>query len=373
MSARVGRDELISTAIAAVSAGWRGAGPLPDHDVLLRDSTDAFQHGLEFAGLGPSGWQGIAYDAAGEDQDFVIAWRPGGTHAVQALHSLRPPARSATVGDREVLIAADGRGAAHATWSLPDGTVVQVASFGEIEGVLARVVEGLRPIQEEDFDALVAAHPPSPDGPTVDPPGGIHGPGEDGRSIASVSLAHAGATIRLDVHEDGPDQLITMLTIERGSGSSGSGAPLPDLNTPVLRADGESSGPGGDPLTPVIVSGVLPAGVAPDLAGVRVVDRTTGTDLAVVNWVTGTLEPGGDPRLVIMVVEADPGAARVDVTFPTPMVSAPGASEVRRSEAAARSVWCQPAVDSARRSACSSCTSASETSSSSPARTLSSL
>ena len=35
------------------------------------------------------------------------------------------------------------------------------------------------------------------------------------------------------------------------------------------------------------------------------------------NWITGTLEPGGDPRLVIALVAADPNVARVDVTFQT--------------------------------------------------------
>ena len=273
MSSRVRDGDLVDVAAAAVAAGWIGDGPLPGHEVLHAGTPDAFQPGLEYAGLGPTGWQGIAYQGSGSVEDFVIAWRPGGPESLDALHSL-VDAETTAVDGRDVLIS-DAGTATHVAWLLDDGTLVQLATFGDVDAVLAEVLPELEPISDDELQSLAAAHPPPADTPLVEPADGIYEPRSEGEVLASISLTEGGTEYRLDIQPDRSGGFATMLSIEDASGASGSGGPVRDLDTPFLQAGGLSDGSGS---TPVVVSGVLPAGVPGDLTGTGFVDRTTGEE-----------------------------------------------------------------------------------------------
>lgn len=311
LSSRVRGEDLVQVAAAAVAAGWTGDGPLPGHEVLLTGTPDAFQPGLEYAGFGPTGWQGIAYDADGTDGDFVIAWRPGSDAALAALHALDPTPRTISVDGRDGYVT-DAGSATHAAWLLEDGTLVQLATFGDIDAVLDEVLPAMRPIDEDDLQALAATYPPSPESGLLDQPDETFEPMGAGEALASVSLTDGGTSYRAEVQEDDRDGFTSVLLI----GDGGSGGPLRDLQTPTLQAAGHADGPGGAPITPVVVSGLLPAGVPDDLAGTRIVDRTTGAELSIVDRVTAAV-PGSDLSLALILVDADPGTARVDITFAT--------------------------------------------------------
>lgn len=311
LSSRVRGEDLVRVAADAVAAGWTGDGPLPGHEVLHVGTPDEFQPGLEYAGFGPTGWQGIAYDADGTARDFLIAWRAGTDDALQALHALDPDPDALEVDGRDVLVT-DAGSATHAAWLLDDGTLVQLATFGEVADVLADVVPALRPIGEDELRSLVAEHPPSTESTLLDQPDAVFEPMGSGEAVASASLTRDGTTYLAEVQEDDRDGFASMLLI----GDGGSGGPLRDLQTPTLQAAGHSDGPGGAPLTPVVVSGLLPAGVPDDLAGTRIVDRTTGAELSVIDHVTAAV-PGSDLSLALILVDADPGTVRVDITFAT--------------------------------------------------------
>ncbi len=312
ISARVLGSDLVELARAAVAAGWSGEGPLPGHEVLLDGPSEQFRLGLLYASTVQTGWQAVAYAGSPSGPDFVIGWRPGGADAVQGLHAFEVPPRAVSVAGREVLVSAGTvRNPAHATWLEEDDTVVQVATYGDVEALLAELEGRLEPISEDDLRTLARAHPTDAASTLVEPPESVYGPFGEGEPLASVALFEAGVEHRLEVQEDGPDGLALILEIDDGTGVAGSGGPLRDLGSPSLSASSGSDS-GGPPL---VVSGLLPADVSGDLVGARFVDET-GAELRVVNWVTSRLEESG-AVLVVVLLDAVPGEVRVDATFPT--------------------------------------------------------
>lgn len=128
----------------------------------------------------------------------------------------------------------------------------------------------------------------------------------NGPSVAAVTLPDdTGTEYTLQILQEGPDDPALMLQSDGG----GSRGPLRHLRTPFLSGGGTTG-------EWYVVSGLLPAGVPDDLGGVRFVDRVTGEELRVVDRATALLD-GSDFRLAIVLLDADPEVARVDVTFPT--------------------------------------------------------
>lgn len=309
------RDALVAVARAAVAAGWSGDGALPGHDVLHEGTWDQFGPTIEYGASVRSDWRGVAYDDASGDDDVVLGWRRGGPGLLGALHVFSDDVERVEVDGHEVSVSRSSTGApSHASWEPVEGTVVALVTYGDIDAVLGQLVSALAPIDADAFAALVAAHPAAPEDPLLDAPGSQTDPGE-GTVVASVELPErAGYSYRVEIVEQAPGAYALMQEVGDGSGTSGSGGPLDDLTTPQLQA-GSYSEEGGTS-SPLIVSGVLPAGVAADLSTARFVDRRTGAEVAVLDFLTGTI-PGSPNLLGLVLLDADPPEVRVDVTFQT--------------------------------------------------------
>lgn len=311
-----GRDALVAVAREAVAEGWSGDGPLPGHDVLHEGTYDQFGPVIEYGASMRSDWQGVAYDDASGDDDVVLGWRRGGPGLLGALHVFSDDVERVEVDGHEVSVSRSSVGfVSYASWEPAEGTVVALATYGDIDAVLGQFVSALAPIDADAFGALVAAHPAAREAPLIEVPSSQTDPGE-GTVIASVELPErAGYTYRVEIVEQAPGSFQLMQQVGDGNGTSGSGGPLGDLTTPQLQAGSYSEQEGGTS-TPLIVSGVLPAGVAPDLSTARFVDRRTGAEVAVLDFLTGTI-PGSPHLLALVLLDAHPFEVRVDVTFQT--------------------------------------------------------
>ncbi|MCO8127669.1 hypothetical protein NHL50_10665 [Acidimicrobiia bacterium EGI L10123] len=314
MSSALDRDALVEVAREAVAAGWSADGPLPGHDVLHEGTYDQFSPVIEYGASVRSDWQGVAYDATSGDDDIVVGWRPGGPGLLGALHVFSDEVERVEVDGQGISVSRSTVGGpSHASWQPVEGTVVALVTYGDIDAVLRRVVPGLNPIDAAAFDAMVGAHPASPELALLDAPASSFE--AEGEPLASIEIPdRAGFTYRLRILEDDDARYALMQEIAEGNGTSGSGGPLADLSTTALQSgslSNEETGSG----TPVIVSGVLPDGVAPDLSTARFVDRTTGAEVAVLDFLTGSI-PGSSRLLGLVLLDADPTAA-IDATFQT--------------------------------------------------------
>ena len=316
MTNALDRDALVEVAREAVAGGWSGDGALPGHDVLHGGTYDQFGPIIEYGANVRSDWRGVAYDDTSGDDDVVLGWRQGGPGLLGALHVFGDEVERIDVDGQRVSISRSSVGApSHASWEPVEGTVVTLVTYGDIDAVLGQLVPALAPIDADAFAALLTSHPAAPEDPLLDVPGSQTDPGE-GTVVASVELPdRAGYSYRVAIVEQAPSAFALMQEVGDGNGTSGSGGPLGDLTTPQLQAGSYSEQEGGTS-TPLIVSGVLPAGVAPDLSTARFVDRRTGAEVAVLDFLTGTI-PGSPNLLGLVLLDADPLEVRVDVTFQT--------------------------------------------------------
>lgn len=318
MSTRVEAAALLDVARAAVASGWDGAGPLPGHEIIHQGTSADVQAAVEFAASGPTPWRGIAYDHRTGDRDFVIGWRPGDADTLRAMHALQPT-RRAQIAGTEVLISESLTGfATQASWMAADDTVAQIATYGDVDALLEEVFPALTPVRDDELDSLAEEHPLGTDGTLLERSATSGLFGDDQPELASVTARDgSGNEHRVTLLERADGGGFALMTeSEVASGISGSGGPVADLDAPFLQAGGSSSAPGGEPLTPVVVSGLVPAELADAARSASVVDRTTGAELRVAQVVLGEI-PDSDSQLLVLLVDADPAVARVEITFPT--------------------------------------------------------
>lgn len=306
-------DDLVALASDAVEAGWAG-GPLPDHRVV---------HTGPFTDVSPSLWTPsgglVAYRHDG-GLDFVISTGPGSEARWRASHVLAATAEERRFDGRDVVVATFRPHASVrvASWLEPDGALVQVQTYGDIDRLLDLVDGHLERLDRAGFAQLAFDQPlPEDETPLPFPSEQIQTwsmssehpfePPPGGRIVALLEHAAGDRTYRVGLVEDGDGGLrLQTRSIDDASGSgSGSEAPIHDLTAPRLSSSssGFTNTSGAAFVSERSVSGLLPAGSRI----LSITDLASGDPITITGS-DGKPVPGSDLQLVVAVLET-PDAA----------------------------------------------------------------
>lgn len=319
-SERLDSDELVAVAAEAVGAGWSGSGPLPGRLIAARGTPLDFTPLFEPTMLAPE-VSAISYGHT-DDLDFVIASQPGSYGLWQALLVNALDVRSLQLGDKFNAVAAtyDVGGSTPVrviSWLEGDGTIVRIATLGDVNA-LAEFLEGhLVNVGSEGFDAIETGYPIDGDatfGLDVAPPTDMSidftdldapwSPPPGGRVLAEVTSRAGDTTSRSAVIQDGAGDRYVQAVLVRPGNGAGTNVPVDDATRPVFpissglnvdvgRTDGVTS-------NTRIVTGVIPQGWT--VTEIR--DQQTGVALPVLDEQRSPVD-GANTILVLAVVGTD--------------------------------------------------------------------
>ncbi|HAS09681.1 MAG TPA: hypothetical protein DCS55_04055 [Acidimicrobiaceae bacterium] len=305
-------DGLVAIGRAAVEQGWDGSAALPGHVLLHQGPIADFSPMLAYAGSGPTGRSGIAYDHASDERDLVIGWGSGPDP--QARWEARR-----TMGTETELFQVRGRSAHHnrigpgsegeLSWLEADGTLVEVVFHGDPADIVPLLDAHLTPITEAEHERVLADLPPDPDHPLLDFPDERFDPISEAPSVAELLAESPATRARVAITSHELSALDLVMEVEAGNGTSGSGYPLRDLRTPAVQLMWL-----GEPGSGFALGGVVPPGT--DVQRVTITDRSTGESLTPEQVSTGGIA-GSDHVLFIALVTDVKGDVRIDVTFQT--------------------------------------------------------
>jgi len=303
---------LVSIARAAVEQGWDGSTALPGHALLHQGPIADFSPMLAYAGSGPTGRSGIAYDHGSDERDLVIGWSssPDPQARWEARRTMGTQTELFRVRDRPAHYNRIGPGSeGELSWLEPDGTLVEVVFHGDPAEIVSLLDVHLDPITGAEHERLVADLPPDPDHPLLDLPDARFDPISDAPDVAELLAESPAARTRVAITSHELSGLTLVLEVDAGNGTSGSGFPLRDLRTPAVQLMWL-----GEPGSGLALGGVVPPGT--DVRSVTITDRSTGTPLTPEQVSTGGVE-GSDHLLFVAVVTDADGNAGFDVTFQT--------------------------------------------------------
>lgn len=305
-------DALVAAARAAIEQDWDGGTALPGHVLLHQGPTPDFSPVLAYAGSGPTGRNGIAYDHENDERDLVIGWSSGPDP--QARWEARR-----TMSTETELFEVRGRPAHHnrigpksegeLSWLEPDGTLVEVVFHGDPADIVPLLDAHLAPIREVEHDRMLAELPPDPDQPLLDFPDARFDPISEAPNVAELLAESPAARIRVAITAHELSGLTLVMEVDAGNGAGGSGYPLRDLRTPAVQLMWL-----GDTGSGFALGGVVPPGT--DVRSITFTDRSTGEPFTPEQVSTGGIE-GSDHVLFVAVVVDVPGDVSIDVTFQT--------------------------------------------------------
>jgi hypothetical protein len=300
-------DMLIDVASDAVAAGWNGNGPLPGHQQVFAGSSVDTQPTFEPTVL-PPGAGAVAYQH-GDGLVFTVSWQPGSETRWRSelVHGVNQ--RNVQVDGRDAVAAEYRLGTPlHvASWVEPDGTIVRVGTYGDLNRALDLVDGRLTSLDEAGFARLVAENLQEPGVgmfpyeeaiPAVDytdreNPWGVPTGGD---VLASVAADDGNTTFRVGVTQTA-EGIVTLhvVTMTASGNGGGSSTTVPGFDRPVMQASQATTTGDADPLR--MVGGIVPDGWTVS----RVVDRTTGETLPVVTERTAPADEAGSTAVLTVV------------------------------------------------------------------------
>jgi hypothetical protein len=305
-------DGLVAVARAAVEQGWEGSAALPGHALLHQGPIADFSPMLAYAGSGPTGRSGIAYDHGSDERDFVIGWSSGPDPQArwEARRAMGTETERFQVRDRAARYNRIGpKTEGELSWLEPDGTLVEVVFRGDPAEMVTLLDAHLGPINQAEHERVLTDLPPDPDHPLLDLPDAQFDPISDAPDVAELLAESPAARTRVAITSHELSGLNLVVEVEAGNGTSGSGFPLRDLQTPAVQLMWL-----GEPGSGFALGGVVPPGT--DVRGITITDRSTGAPLTPEQVSTGGID-GSDHVLFAAVVTDVEGEAGVDVTFET--------------------------------------------------------
>lgn len=314
-------DMLVDVAADAVAAGWNGSGPLPGHQQVFAGSGVDTQPTFEPTVL-PPGAGAVAYEHA-DGLVFTLSWQPGSEARWRSelVHGINQ--RDVEVDGRDAVAAEYRLGTPlHvASWVEPDGTIVRVGTYGDLDRALDLVDGRLTSLDQAGFARLVAANPQEPGVgmfpyeeaiPAVDytdseNPWGVPTGGD---VLAHAAADDGNTTFRVGVTQT-PEGIVTLHVVTMTASGSGGGisTTVPGFHRPVVQASQATTTGDADPLR--MVGGIVPDG----WTITRVVDRATGDTLPVDTEQTAPVDETASTAVVTVVAVNGFDEAPLEIVF----------------------------------------------------------